>query len=1064
MTSPIPFALLALACATAVLRGQEFAEFLPEHPLRWENATVVGAATRGAVIVTADEYRADPTWNLPSARRSGELLRDALVKHGGVARDSVVMLSGERVHAGAVEDAIATLAARIGAAESAARPAMLIVAWVGHGWTEQKEQRLLGYYSQRAGERFQPAIGQAQLLAWLRQAQQAASKRGVDLSTMLLVDACRPNVGAPPGDAVGVRDDAWQLFGAKLGRLVAAGSGGELFAFSGAFIEALQMRAQQAATSTLVEVFKQARDLTLRGTRNVQEPELLEPEKAERRAALPNLVVPRRVGFRVRLLDALTGGRIEGGRVVLDDTEHAITDAQARLAGAPGSHQLEIRADGYLTRTEALALGDAEADRELVVPLLPEVTVVRGRLTPPRMVHVRATVTGARGEYHVLEARSDRDGAFLLRVPSLRELKVQVVHASRVVQTATPTLTPAAWLRDRAGRYSGIPVADLVIALDKAALDALGADPTAAALTDEAAPRTEPTLSDRFDQSEWATARQRIAEGKWELARVALAGVQQTSAILDQWRSYVDGNWARHTLERALELGRTAGQWPGADDVVAWWEAKPQVRNADEIERLLAELTRERVPLEVRRGFEAGNQAFADGDLEKALELYQAARIQANPHYGVRIDEQTIEIRARLFARHVGAGSQHEADGDATKALESYTVALRYNSARARRYVERLLKDEALAASPAGVAAAQELRNRSLFLALSQFRVGVKPVAPPDTSDKPDATKPAEPDRPTAPTPLPPGTVLFGWDREVLDATVGKSVPQARRVRDKRTGVVLRLVEPGEFLMGSEKGDDDEKPVHRVRLTKPFYLGETEITIGQWRVFAEATGYKTTAEQEGAGLTLVPSGAFESVAGACWADPFPGLGVKARDDWPAVHISWTDAQAYVRWAHGKLTLQLTIRLPTEAEWEYACRAGTTSLCYWGDDAAAAKGHANVVDARAKARFAGWSVFGFDDGHALLAPVGSFAPNPWGFHDMLGNAWEWCSDAYTSDGYRVNEAVVIDPRGPMALVGAARVSRGLSFDSAPQFVRVSNRNGGAPGYSFAGIGFRIARSL
>lgn len=1044
---------LAVLCAVTVpaLTAQEYADFLPEHPLRWESATATGAASRVAVIVTADEYRADPTWNLPSAKRSGELLRDALVKHGGVARDSVVLLSGERVHAGAVEDAIATAAARVGAAESAARPAMLIVAWVGHGWTEQKEQRLLGYYSQRAGERFQPAIGQSQLLAWLRQAQQAAGKRGVDLATMLLVDACRPNVGAPPGDAVGVRDDAWQVFGAKLGRLVAAGSGGEAFAFSGAFIEALQMRAQQAATSTLAEVFKQARDLTVRGTRNVQEPELLEPEKAERRASIPNLVVPRRVGFGLRLVDALTGGRVEGGRAVLDDTELVLGDAQIRLAGAPGAHQLEVRADGYLTRTESLTLGDGEADRELVMPLLPQVMVLRGRLTPPRVAHVRAVVAGARAGFHTLEADSDREGVFSLRVPGVRDLRLQIVQRSRVVQTATPAITPAAWLRDRPGRHSGIAVADLVVALDKAALDALGADAAVAALADDEAPKAEPTLADRFDRTEWLTARQRIAESKWELARVALAGVQEQSGVVDEWRRYVDGRWARHTLELALELGRTVGQWPGADEVIAWWATKPQVKNADEVARLLAELERERVPLSVRQGFEAGNHAFAAGELEKALDLYQAARGEANAHYGVRIDEQMNEIRARLFARHLSAGSQHEADGDAEKALESYTVAFRYNLLRARRYMDRLLKDPVLAATPAGVEATKVLQRHSLFLTLSQFKPSQLAVKPPP-EPAPDAAPKIKID-------------VFGWASEILDPTLGKVVAKPRRVRDKRSGVEFILVEPGEFMMGSDAGDPDEKPVHRVRLTRGYYMAATETTIAQWRVFAQATGYRTTAEQEGTGLSVTASGGYEAVKGAHWADPFPNLGVKARDDWPAVHISWNDAQAYVRWLGGeRLTLLPTFRLPTEAEWEYACRAGTTTANWWGTDAAGAKGRANVADAGTKNRFATWPVFPFDDGHPLLAPVGSFAANPWGFHDMLGNAWEWCSDIYSANGYQGSEGGVDDPRGPLGLITAPRTSRGCSWDSAPQFLRASNRNGGAPGYSFSGMGFRAVRSL
>jgi sulfatase modifying factor 1 len=279
----------------------------------------------------------------------------------------------------------------------------------------------------------------------------------------------------------------------------------------------------------------------------------------------------------------------------------------------------------------------------------------------------------------------------------------------------------------------------------------------------------------------------------------------------------------------------------------------------------------------------------------------------------------------------------------------------------------------------------------------------------------------------------------------------------------------MRWIPGGEFTMGGvgPEARKDEFPAHRVRL-EGFWIDETEVTIGQFKAFIAATGYVTTAEKPPeweemkkqlppgtpmpeASLLVPGSMVFTPtpgpvplddwsqwwswVPGADWKHPLgPRSSVvvdSAYDEHPVVHVSWDDAAAYATWA-GK-------RLPTEAEWEYACRGGKDGLRFeWGEeppsDAAGSAFRANLWQGG----------FPYErkplDGYILTAPCRSFPPNGYGLHDMIGNVWEWTADWYRADTYAMNatSSVSFDPKGPESSLDPAephapkRVIRGGSF--------------------------------
>ncbi len=219
---------------------------------------------------------------------------------------------------------------------------------------------------------------------------------------------------------------------------------------------------------------------------------------------------------------------------------------------------------------------------------------------------------------------------------------------------------------------------------------------------------------------------------------------------------------------------------------------------------------------------------------------------------------------------------------------------------------------------------------------------------------------------------------------------------------------VMVAIPAGNFLMGSEGGAEDEKPLHHVTL-EAFSMSKHEITMQQYRVFALATGLP--------------------------APQYP----PEQSNLPAVNVSWRDAVAYTRWLSGKTKRQF--RLPSESEWEYAARAGTTTAFFTGDSLLKA---ANCVGCEVR-----W-------GGKSAAPVGSFEPNEFGLYDMHGNVWEWVRDCWT-DNYngRTKSAVAVEIDGC-----ERRVLRGGSWYNDADYARSSYRGNETPVFRDSGVGFRV----
>lgn len=294
----------------------------------------------------------------------------------------------------------------------------------------------------------------------------------------------------------------------------------------------------------------------------------------------------------------------------------------------------------------------------------------------------------------------------------------------------------------------------------------------------------------------------------------------------------------------------------------------------------------------------------------------------------------------------------------------------------------------------------------------------------------------------------------------LIDLTEDKSIQSF----SNSYGMKMVRIPSGSFIMGSSEADiawamtvlaqgrpinlENEYPFHKVRISRPFYMSETEITVKQFRAFVEDTGYVTDAEEEKGGQIFnATENRFEKKDGSSWRNP----GWDISPNQPVTMVSYNDAQAFVEWLSAKE--KLPYKLPTEAQWEYAARGRIPMAPFpWGDSLPDGE-KANYADRNTDFE---WRDREADDGYKYVAPVGSYQQNGFGLYDMAGNVLEWVRDYYGEDYYKFSPE--IDPEGPGH--GEFRVMKGGEWTFGPVNLRCSFRGWSRPDLAVYNGGFRV----
>jgi formylglycine-generating enzyme required for sulfatase activity len=303
---------------------------------------------------------------------------------------------------------------------------------------------------------------------------------------------------------------------------------------------------------------------------------------------------------------------------------------------------------------------------------------------------------------------------------------------------------------------------------------------------------------------------------------------------------------------------------------------------------------------------------------------------------------------------------------------------------------------------------------------------------------------------------------------EVLKSLIDVTEEQDAPSFVNSLGMEMIQIPSGSFVMGSSEADiawamttlaggapvslEHEYPFHKVRISRPFYMSATEVTVDQFKKFVRETGYVTDAQDIGGGQTFDNENSrFVQKKGATWKKP----GWKISGDQPVTLVSYYDALAFCEWLSAKE--KLPYKLPTEAQWEYAARGGKPMKQFpWGDALPDGR-KANYADSNTDFP---WRDRAADDGYKYVAPVGNYEPNGFGLYDMAGNVLEWTRDYYSRDYYRYSPEV--DPQGPGH--GEYFVMRGGEWTFGALNLRCAFRGWSRPDMSFYNSGFRVVIDL
>lgn len=307
-----------------------------------------------------------------------------------------------------------------------------------------------------------------------------------------------------------------------------------------------------------------------------------------------------------------------------------------------------------------------------------------------------------------------------------------------------------------------------------------------------------------------------------------------------------------------------------------------------------------------------------------------------------------------------------------------------------------------------------------------------------------------------------------GFRRSLEDARLYGSFEPGQTFQDTledsgEPGPRMVVIPAGSFMMGSPDSEpnrsNNEGPQHRVTFSRGFALSRTEVTVDQFRRFVEATGYVTDTERQGwSRIYDADSGRIDRRNGVDWRSNY--MGERAAGDLPVIHVSWNDAKAYTDWLAAQT--ERSYRLPSEAEFEYALRAGSQTIYWWGDAEPSVQVENLTGDGDISTTRRRWTVSfdDYEDGHWGPAPVASFVTNPFGLYDMGGNVMEWVADCW-------HDSYVRAPADGEPWINPGcqrRVLRGSSWSSSPDMARSAFRLASAADGRDARVGFRVARDL
>ncbi|MEW6745536.1 MAG: SUMF1/EgtB/PvdO family nonheme iron enzyme [Planctomycetota bacterium] len=1001
------FVLLTIALVGSLVASAQEQSLLPVQPksARWiEGSASPSGGRRFALVIGVGSYWRHEAWKLPWVAADLAALGDVLETkaHFHYVRrlqDNEVTLPG-------LESAVAEIARQLQGTGN-----VVLVYWVGHGYVNDRKEGhyLLSNSDEAGGGEYTATLGESDLKTLL-----APLRREGKARVVFVADACRIPTMASRGRPHEVELADARIYSTKPGEFATARPDQKRSEFGAAFEASLGMLADRTRFE-LEDLFETTRQ-TMANSKATQQPVLIAEKEEARRLVLFDR---QNLSFGVRVVDGLTGTEIKGAEVKVAGK---VTESPATIAGvSEGTYRVEVSKSGWFRAIAEIAIDEKRSGSLLEVSLYPELEVIEGLVKDAGGAPVAGMACRLEGDhsvfvrgYHRFEDKTDASGRYRFLIPpgaQVRELTVVGGREPRRIPLELKSLHPredvvagSIVLRTYHLGPVHLPEGTIVRVED------LG-------------------LSDRFAWY-FEEAEKFVTEGATGDLDLAIAYYKQA----------IGGTTAEKARATIRERIRTAYR-----DLLAHLMARGRyVEGGDRAKQALevfsgdkdfteavGAFARENIPVSLRERIDAAASAVRRGDFREAERLYGGLAGEASaltPYYQEQVTHNLAAVTEKLSLDALATLGTSWRAGNVPAAVASFEEFRRL----CPQHVliadwERKLGDH-LDAEPPTVELldAQGRPFKGERQSVSEESLSVTVVARDNRAlsrltvngEEKRLDVGAKEARVTANVPLRVGenrfvaevadrsgrtakaTLTVEWSAAPVFAGFtyrGKNAQGKHEYVHEKTGLEFVYIEPGTFMMGppdGEAGRDSDEKQHQVTITKPYLIAKYEVTQEVWQ---KVMGSNPSHFKQGG-------------------------------KYPVENVSWNDVMEFCK--------KVGLELPTEAQWEYACRAGTTTA------------HAGDLDAM------GW----YDkNSGSSTHPVGQKSPNAWGLYDMHGNVWEWCADWYAD--YPTGS--ITDPAGPVR--GSQRVLRGGCWLNNAGACRSAYRTTPQPEWGNTGSGFRPARS-
>lgn len=529
-------------------------------PLQWidDKGSSTALEDRFAVLVAADKYR-QKSWDIPFAARNLDLMARQLNLFGGVPEKSIFKLSGDSVNKSAIYADILNAVQRAGKGK-----ALLIFYFTGHGYVDSNgSPYYFTHFTREVNGGYTDVVSSVDLAQWMAKAQTAAQKKGAELEIVTIFDACRTATLAPPPRAVLSGAQNWEVFSTQPGRFAQAPTENKASPFTQALGESLQSLSGLNKSATLSSVFAETKRRVKTLTNGAQVPELRKGDTGVE----PNLVLPNRINFGIRVVDAAQGTTLKNASIQFGTSIARHEGETVKMQTTAGKHWLYVKANGYLARRQEVSVNLAQSGKTLLVSLPPNIVVVRGQLNPPSSVEAKVQNISlpTREGYHFMRAISAENGAFELRIPGLVEgAELVLIQGTKEVKRIQLPKNSTYFGHDPQNIYQRIGIVDYgqlalktgtktgpseVLKAEKELNNLKGRLLLPLPSTVARPKSTQSPFSDAVNTATFNEALKWISKKNFEVARARLKILarQSNNAVVTQWLTWVE-------IEQAISM------------------------------------------------------------------------------------------------------------------------------------------------------------------------------------------------------------------------------------------------------------------------------------------------------------------------------------------------------------------------------------------------------------------------------------------------------------------------------------------------------------------------------